>query len=56
MAVVIDEMEVSPSQGEATRGGDAPQANAEQQEEPKDHEVERMMQRQVARSERVWAH
>lgn len=56
MAVVIDEMEVVPAQREATRGSDAPAANVEQQEKPKDHEVERMMQRQVERSERVWAH
>lgn len=56
MAVVIDEMEVTPAAPEAKRGADAAAPGAGQQEKPKDYEVERMMQRQLERSERVWAH
>ena len=56
MAVVIDEMEVTPSERETKRGSDAPAADAGHQEKPKDYEVERMMQHQAERSERVWAH
>ena len=55
MAVVIDQMEVEPAERGSKRGSDAP-AGGDQQEKPKEHDVERMMQRQLERAERVWAH
>lgn len=57
MAVVIDEMEVVPAERETVPGSEAlPAGSGPQQEKLKDHEVERMMQHQVERSERIWAH
>jgi hypothetical protein len=55
MAVVINEFEVVPA-APATRGADAPPAHTEQSEQPPDRDVERMMERRLERSERVWAH
>lgn len=53
MAVVINEVEVSPAERktekvvEAKAGGEQP---------PDEHEINRLVEQQVSRCERVWAH
>lgn len=57
MAVVINEFEVVPAQPAAeTRSSGEAQSAAPASPKPPDHEIERMMQHHLERSERVWAH
>jgi len=55
MAVVIDEFEVMPPP-QTRQDAESDQGSDDQKSAPADHEIERMIEHQMNRCERVWAH
>ena len=56
MAVVINEFEVMPSPPQQGQGAQSDKGGDGQKSVPTDHEIERMVEHQMSRCERVWAH
>jgi len=57
MAVVVNEFEVMPAtQPAQTRGSDSDKGGGEEKSPPSEHEIERLVEQQMSRSERVWAY
>ena len=53
MAVVVNEVEVVPAERSAP--AEQPQGGGEQAQ-PSEHDIRRMVEQQMSRSERVWAY
>lgn len=56
MAVVINEFEVMPVPPQQGQSAELAQSGDDQKSVPADHEIERMVEHQMNRCERVWAH
>jgi hypothetical protein len=56
MAVVINEFEVMPGPPQQAQGPEAAQSGNEQTSFPAEHEIERLVEHQMIRCERVWAY
>ena len=56
MAVVINDFEVMPGEPRQQRSGGPEEKGSEEQSPPDDHEIERLVEHQLRRCERVWAH
>lgn len=57
MAVVINEFEVVPGESDSgQREGTAPSSEAGEKLPPSPREIERLIEQQLQRGERVWAH
>jgi hypothetical protein len=54
MAVVINEVEVSPAERKAEKVVEAKSGG--EQPTPDEHEINRLVEQQISRCERVWAH
>ena len=56
MAVVIDEFEVVTGEPESTQQTGSPAVTNNAAASPTVHDIERVVERQIERFERVWAH
>ena len=54
MAVVVNEVEVVPAERAAEKAEQA--QGSSEQAPPSEHEIRRMVEQQMSRCERVWAH
>jgi hypothetical protein len=55
MAVVINEFDVVPAEAKQPTAA-APGPGAETQSPPSEHEIQRLVENQISREERIWAH
>lgn len=56
MAVVINEFEVVPSEAPQKEKASGTEAGGDKKSPPSEHELERLVEHQMSRGERVWAH
>jgi len=56
MAVVINEFEVVPGDNDPGQRGPSSSSEGEQKPPPSPREIERLIEQQLQRGERVWAH
>jgi hypothetical protein len=56
MAVVINDFEVMPAQPRQERGSGEPEKGGGEKSPPAEHEIERLVEHQMSRCERVWAY
>jgi hypothetical protein len=57
MAVVINDFEVVPAKAPpAPKAGGAESGGGDKPAPPSEHELERLVEKRLAREERVWAH
>ena len=56
MAVVINEFEVVPGAAPQQQRSAGSEPEGDKKSPPADHEIERLVEHQVTRNERVWAH
>ena len=56
MPVVINEFEVVPAEASQQPKAATPASGAEKESPPSPHEIERLVEQQMSRDERVWAH
>ena len=56
MAVVINDFEVAPGEAPKERSSGSEQQGGGQQSPAEEHEIERLVEHQMRRCERIWAH
>lgn len=56
MAVVINEFEVVPAEAPQQQQAGPSEPGADKKSPPSEHELERLVEHQLSRGERVWAH
>lgn len=56
MAVVINEFDVVPAGAKPERSGEPEKSGGEKSSPPSEREIERLVEHQNSRCERVWAH
>jgi hypothetical protein len=56
MAVVINEFEVVPSEAPQKQKEGGAEQGGDKKSPPSEHELERLVEHQLSRGERIWAH